>query len=116
MEKVKNWIKKHKKHLIIGGSIAVGAAALYFISKNSDVGKLKSEMAQSILYKAEDITIPDAAKDLGVYEYFQEEPFTRCLMLETFPWKLGDLGNLLIDNLEANPDCPVAITLEYANN
>ena len=111
-------MKKHKKKLLIAGGVVATGIIVYILGKNSDAWKVKDEMAKAILNadSVTDIQIPEVGKELGVYEYFQEEPFLRGMFIDTYAWKLGDLGQALIDNFEANPDCPIGITLEYVNN
>ena len=115
---IKEFCKKHKKKLLIAGGVVVTGTLLCIIGKNGGFKKNPCVVTKAVLnaMKETDIQIPEVGKDLGVYEYFQEEPFLRGMFIETYAWKLGDLGKALIDNFEANPDCPIAITLEYVNN
>ena len=115
----KEFVKKNKKKLIIIGGTVVTAATAYLLIKHGKAPEHLMELGEDLkvtLGSGKDIPIPEIGKDLGIYEYFQEDKHLRCMFTETFAWKLGDLGQALIDEFEANPDLPMAITLEYVSN
>lgn len=120
MKRLKEFVKENKKKLLIaGGAIASGVAVYLtfrYCEKPVRLEELGSDMKRIVSIPGKDIPIPESAKNLGVFEYFEEDKHLRCLFTDTFAWDLGKLGDVLINDLEMNPDLPVAITLEYVNN
>lgn len=118
MEKFKDFVKKHKKKLLIAGGVVMAGVVFYFTGKNEGVQRTLFKAQEGVVnaLKETDLQIPEVGKELGVYEYFQEEPFLRGMFVETYAWKLGDLGNMLINQCDANPDCPINVVLEYVSN
>lgn len=119
MKRFKEFVKKNKAKLIIGGGIVVSGVLLYLgikhkvtIHGDDTVDSLK----RIVSIPGRDLPIPETGKALGVFEYFSEDNHTRCIFSDTFAWDLGKLGEMLINDLEMNPDLPVAITLEYCSN
>lgn len=120
MKKFKEFVKKNKKKLLITGGAVASCAAMYlmfrYCKKPVHVMELGSDVERIVSIPGKDIPIPEAAKNLGALEYFEEDKHLRCLFLDTFAWDLGKLGDVLINDLEMNPDLPATITLEYVNN
>lgn len=118
-EKVKKFVKDHKTEIIIGilGATAIGGGLYYVGTKRAKT--MLPVQANFVVsrYVTENLPKPDWGKSYDIQEHWMD-PSTGCpmMILDTFTYCLGEFGEKLMNELNANPDIPVGIIMTYGNN
>lgn len=93
MSKVKQWVKDHKKEIIVG-AVAAGGTALYFLAKQKKITGFKAGLSLNLRFLEGDID--------GCFEKNGSRDFYASVNLNnpelTFA-DLGKLGDILKENL-----------------
>lgn len=82
MKKVKEWVKKYKKEIIIGVTAVVGGASLYFLIKNK--AAITGKISLNIRF--------DNDEDLGMRKWKCRDYYN--ITINDSDLKLSDLGKL----------------------
>jgi hypothetical protein len=102
IEKIKNWVRKHKNGviLVVGGTAAatLGVKAIcnhyYFVPKKSDMFTIAKD---SVI----ELDIPDAVKQLGNVDVVWENAEHFNTSISNVPWdKIGEAGKVIRDSYE----------------
>lgn len=112
---IKEFVKKHKKKLLIGGGVVLGSVLAWRGLSLGLIHPVKDTKPLERIVKIPgwDLTIPEIGKDLGVQEYFREDGLVRCVFADTEIANLGVFGKALVDSFEADPDSRMWLVLEY---
>ena len=118
-EKVKKFVKEHKKELIIGGlaTLSVLGGGYYLGSKYSK--KETPVQANFVVsrYVNDNLPKPNWGTAYDIQEHWMDAS-NGCpmMILDTFLPYLGEFGEKLINECGANPDIPVGIIMCYGNS
>ena len=107
---IKQFIKDHKKKIIIGAAIASATIIAIWATKHP---------------KAADVVLPELFPNSYLpkpdwdgfdIDMHWTENGIQNMILTTFAYRLGELGEHLIDDIltQANPDIPVDIVVSYS--
>ena len=86
MKKVKQWVKDHKKEIIIG-AVAAGGTALYFLGKEKNIKGVKAGLRLSFQFL-------DGEEDGDPYGIQSKSNCYTNLSLRNPGYTVGDLGKI----------------------
>ena len=116
-EKVKKFVKNHKKEIIIIGVSFLTGGAAYVVGKHF-AEKTDPVQANFVVsrYVSQELPKPDWGIHYDIQEHWMD-PSTGCpmMILDTYLPCLGEFGEKMINEF-ANPDIPVGIIMTYGNN
>jgi len=115
-KKVTKWFGQHKKEIIIGGiALIAGIGGGYYFSQKT-VNKQQINLVVS-RYVNNELPKPDWGIHYDIQEHWMDSN-TCCpmMILDTYLPCLGELGEKLMNECNANPDIPVGIIMTYGND
>lgn len=111
MKKVKQWMKDHKKEIIIG-VVAAGGTALYFLGKEKKIKGIKAGLRLTFRFLNEE-------EDGDYYDSRSKNNLHTNLTLHNPGYTVGDLGKIGAELMKSIPsltkDVPINCLNAYFN-
>ena len=107
MKKVKQWVKDHKKEIVIG-AVAAGGTALYFLGKEK---KIKGVKAGLRLY----FEFLDSEEDGDPYGIQSKSNRYTTLTLNNPGYTVGDLGKIGAELMKNIPSLTKDVPINHLN-
>lgn len=101
MKEVKQWMKDHKKEIIIC-VVAAGGTALYFLKKEKKIKGVKAGLRLSLEF-------------LDDEENGDRDGFRTSLSLHKPGYTVGDLGKFGVELMECIPSLTKDVPIDYSN-
>lgn len=100
IEKIKNWLRKHKKGVILAaGGAAATALGIKVFRDNYYIVPTKSDMLTIAKDSVEYVRIPEAIKQIGDADIIWSNAENFNASIANVPWdKLGEAGKALKDS------------------
>lgn len=107
MSKIKQWIKDHKKEIIVG-TVAAGGTALYFLVKEKKIKGIKAGLRLSLQFL-------DGENDEDYYNPRSESSLYTNLNLHKPGYTVGDLGKIGVELMNNIPDLTKDVPINHLN-
>ena len=107
MKKVKQWVKDHKKEIIIG-AVAAGGTALYFLGKEKNIKGVKAGLRLSFEFL-------DGEDDGDPYGVQSKSNCYTNLTLRNPGYTVGDLGKIGAELMEKIPTLTKDVPINRLN-
>ena len=107
MKKVKQWMKDHKKEIIIG-VVAAGGTALYFLRKEKKIKGIKAGLRLSFEFL-------DGGRDEDFYGLRSKSDLHTNLNLNKPGYTVGDLGKIGVELMKNIPSLTKDVQINCLN-
>lgn len=107
MKKVKQWVKDHKKEIIIG-AVASGGTALYFLGKRGEIKGVKDVLRLSFRFL-------DGEEDGDPYGIQSKSNRYTNLTLNNPGYTVGDLGKIGAELMKSIPSLTKDVPINHLN-
>lgn len=107
MKKVKQWIKDHKKEIIIC-VVTAGGTALYFLKKEKKIKGVKAGLRLSFEFL-------DGVEDEDYYGLRSDNNINTNLSLRKPGYTVGDLGKLGVELIKSIPSLTKDVPINHLN-
>lgn len=107
MKKVKQWMKDHKKEIIIG-VVAAGGTALYFLRKEKKIKGVKAGLRLSFEFL-------DGEEDGDYYGLRSKSNLYTNLTLHKPGYTVGDLGKIGVELMKSIPSLTKDVPINHLN-
>ena len=107
MKKVKQWVKDHKKEIIIG-AVAAGGTALYFLGKEKNIKGVKAGLR---LY----FEFLNGEEDGDYYDLRSKSDSYTNLTLHNPGYTVGDLGKIGEELMKKIPSLTKDVPINHLN-
>ncbi len=107
MNKVKQWMKDHKKEIIIG-VVAAGGTALYFLGKEKKIKGVKAGLRLSFEFL-------DGGENEDYYGFQSKRDFYTNLTLHKPGYTVGDLGKIGEELMKNMPSLTKDVPINHLN-
>ena len=107
MKKVKQWVKDHKKEIIIG-AVAAGGTALYFLGKEKNIKGVKAGLRLSFEFL-------DGEEDGDPYGIQSKSNCYTNLSLRNPGYTVGDLGKIGAELMKNIPSLTKDVPINHLN-
>ena len=107
MKKVKQWVKDHKKEIIIG-AVAAGGTALYFLGKEKKIKGVKAGLRLSFEFL-------DGEEDGDYYDRLSDSECYTNLTLREPGYTVGDLGKIGEELMKKIPSLTKDVPINHLN-
>ena len=107
MKKVKQWVKDHKKEIIIG-AVAAGGTALYFLGKEKNIKGVKAGLRLSFEFL-------DGEEDGDYYGLRSKSDLYTNLNLHKPGYTVGDLGKIGEELMKNIPSLTKDVPINHLN-
>lgn len=107
MNKVKQWVKDHKKEIIIG-AVAAGGTALYFLGKEKKIKGVKAGLRLSFGFL-------DGGEDEDYYDSRSKNNLYTNLNIHNPGYTVGDLGKIGTELMKNIPSLTKDVPINHLN-
>lgn len=107
MKKVKQWVKDHKKEIIIG-AVAAGGTALYFLGKEKKIKGVKAGLRLSFEFL-------NGEEDGDYYGLRSKSDLYTNLNLHKPGYTVGDLGKIGAELMKNIPSLTKDVPINHLN-
>lgn len=107
MKKIKQWVKDHKKEIIVG-AVAASGTALYFLRKEKKIKGVKAGLRLSFEFL-------DGGEDEDYYNPRSESSLYTNLNLHKPGYTVGDLGKIGAELMNKIPDLTKDVPINHLN-
>lgn len=107
MKKIKQWMKDHKKEIIVG-AVAAGGTALYFLRKEKKIKGVKAGLRLSFEFL-------DGGEDEDYYGLRSKNDLYTNLNLHKPGYTVGDLGKIGAELMKNIPSLTKDVPINHLN-
>ena len=107
MKKVKQWMKDHKKEIVVG-AVAAGGTALYFLGKGEKIKGVKAGLRLSFRFL-------DGEEDGDPYGIQSKSNCYTNLTLNNPGYTVGDLGKIGAELMKNIPSLTKDVPINHLN-
>lgn len=107
MKKVKQWVKDHKKEIIIG-AVAAGGTALYFLGKEKKIKGVKTGLRLTF-------ELLNGEEDGDYYGLQSKSDRYTNLTLHNTGYTVGDLGRIGEELMKSIPSLTKDVSINHLN-
>lgn len=107
MKKIKQWVKDHKKEIIVG-AVTAGGTTLYFLSKKKKIEGIKCGLRLSF-------ELLNGEKDEDYYGFRSNTKLYTSLNLHQPSYTVEDLGKIGIELMNKIPSLTKDVKIENLN-
>ena len=107
MKKVKQWMKDHKKEIIVC-AVAAGGTTLYFLRKEKKIKGVKAGLRLSFEFL-------DSEEDGDTYGIQSKSNRYTSLTLHSPGYTVGDLGKIGVELMKSIPSLTKDVPIDHLN-